>query len=370
MNKERVVFTDWLRVIACFMVMLVHASENFYGSNFVGSAACYSELANESNRFWVSLYDGGIARTCVPLFMMVSAFLLVPMKSGVSMGQFYRRRFLRILTPFLFFLVLYCFLPLLWNGMTWEQSMCDIRLIPFNFPSMAGHLWFMYPLIGLYLIIPVVSPWLEKASARDERTFLWLFAASTFVPYIHHFLYPEFLGECFWNEFDSLWYCSGFIGYLVMAHYVRHHLRWNRTQRLWRGMAFFLAGATVTFFGFWIQAVPGEVIATPEIELTWGFCTPNVALSTFGAFLLFTCISQAKAPRPVSEIARLSFGMYLMHMFFLAPISGYFLNGDPANPIIPVWAAIPCIAILSYICCVITTKLISLLPGSKWIVGC
>ena len=29
--KGRIAFVDWIRVTACFMVMLVHASENFYG---------------------------------------------------------------------------------------------------------------------------------------------------------------------------------------------------------------------------------------------------------------------------------------------------------------------------------------------------
>ena len=65
----------------------------------------------------------------------------------------------------------------------------------------------------------------------------------------------------------------------------------------------------------------------------------------------------------------MSFGMYLMHMFFLAPIATYFVNGNQSAPLIPVWAAIPVIAVLSYICCAVTTKIISLLPGSKWIVG-
>jgi len=32
--------------------------------------------------------------------------------------------------------------------------------------------------------------------------------------------------------------------------------------------------------------------------------------------------------------------------------------------------AIPCIAALTYLCCLVTTKLLSLLPGSKWFVGC
>ena len=172
MNK-RIEFIDWIRVVACLMVMFVHASENFYGADSSGLAGNVSMLANESNRFWVAFYDGFVARTAVPLFMIVSAFLLVPLKPGQTMGSFYKRRFGRILPPFVTFLLLYTFLPLLWGGMTWEQSLADLKLLPFNVPSMAGHLWFMYPLISLYLIIPVVSPWLEKASAKEELIFRW-----------------------------------------------------------------------------------------------------------------------------------------------------------------------------------------------------
>ena len=142
-SAGRIAFIDYIRVIACFLVMLVHASENFYGADSSGLAGNMSMLANEANRFWVAFYDGFVARTCVPLFMIVSAFLLVPMKNGVTMGEFYRKRFTRILPPMLVFMVLYTFLPLLWGGMQWEQSLSDLKRLPFNFPSMAGHLWFM-----------------------------------------------------------------------------------------------------------------------------------------------------------------------------------------------------------------------------------
>ena len=138
-EKKRIDFADWIRVIACFMVMLVHASENFYGADSSGLAGNMSMLANEANRFWVAFFDGGLGRTSVPLFMTVSAFLLVPMKPGTSMRDFYKRRFLRIMPPFIVFSILYCLLPLLWDGMDWEQSVSDLRMLPFNFPSMAGH---------------------------------------------------------------------------------------------------------------------------------------------------------------------------------------------------------------------------------------
>ena len=368
MKEERVAFLDYVRVVACFLVMLVHASENFYGADSSGMAGNMSMLANEANRFWVAFYDGGIARTAVPLFFMVSAFLLVPMKPTQTMTDFYKRRFMRILPPLFIFLMLYSLLPLLWGGMTWNQSLLDLNILPFNFPSMAGHLWFMYPLISLYIIIPVVSPWLQQASARDEQIFLGFFAFTTFIPWLHRFVSPELWGECFWNQFTAFWYCSGYLGYLVLAHYIRVHLKWSRGRRLCVGSLFFVAGSAFTAWSFWWKGEPGLLIETPMLEWSWEFCTPNVLFASFGLFVLFTCIPNRQIVN-VTFLSPLTYGMYLMHMFFLAPIAAFIINGDAANPLLPVWAAIPAIALLTFVCSAITTKLLSYLPGSRYIVG-
>lgn len=231
-------------------------------------------------------------------------------------------------------------------------------------------MWFMYPLISLYLIIPVVSPWLEKASARDERLFLYFFAASTFAPWLTRFVSHDLWGWCLWNPFfGMLYYCSGYLGYLVLAHYIRTHIKWSAARRMKVGALCMFLGGIFTAWSFWIKAEPGVEIDSTMIEWSWEFCTPNVLLATFGAFLMFTCISQIKAPRLITDIARRSFGMYLIHIFFLSNIAAALICGDPANPLLPVWLAIPTIAVLSFVCCYVTTKLISLIPGSKWIIG-
>ena len=370
MKEDRIVFADYLRIVACFLVMVVHSSENFYGAdNLSGLAGSVSMLANEANRFWVAFYDGFIARTCVPVFMVLSAFLLVPMKKDMTMSQFYKKRFMRILPPFIIFLFLYSLLPLLWGGMTWDQSLADLKTIPWNFVSKAGHLWFMYPLISLYLIIPVVSPWLERSTAREELTFIGIFAVSTFIPFIHRFIAPELWGECFWNGFSALWYCSGYLGYLVLAHYLRFHLKWEDSRKFKVGIICFLVGAAFTGWSFWLKGVPGQTIETPALEWAWEFCTPNVLLATFGIFLMFSCIKREKAPAFVTGLSKLTFGMYLMHMFYLTPIANMIIKGNVAHPSIPVWAAIPCIAVLTFICCAVTTKILSYIPGSKWFIG-
>ena len=361
---KRIVFLDYVRVFACFLVMVVHASENFYGAegstDMVGPQ---SYLANETDRLWVAVYDG-FSRMAVPLFIIVSAFLLAPMKAGLTSWQFYRQRCIRILPPFFIFMILYSTLPLLWGQIDAETSLKDISRIFLNFPSQAGHLWFMYPLISLYLFIPVISPWLNKATAKEERFFIGLYLLSTCMPYLNR-CFGEVWGQCFWNEYHILWYFSGYLGYLVLAHYIHVHLTWNRSKRLVIGIASMVVGALLTIYSFYVQAIPGVTLVTPEIEIGWAFCTINCVLLTAGTFLAFTCIGNSKSPRLITEMSKLSYGMYLMHIFWL----GLWVTVFKHDLALPTVAAIPCIAVSTFICCYVTTKIISLIPGSKWIIG-
>ena len=331
-DMKRIVFLDYLRVFACFLVMVVHASENFYGAaGSTDMAGPQSFLANESDRLWVSLYDG-FSRMSVPLFIIVSAYLLVPMKEEQTMWQFYRRRFLKVLPPFFVFMILYSTLPLLWGQIDGATSLKDLSRIFLNFPTLAGHLWFMYPLLSLYLFIPIISPWLRNASAKEERFFIFLFALSTCMPYISRWC-GELWGQCFWNEYHLLWYFSGYLGYLVMAHYIRVHLDWSRKKRLGVGVALWIIGAAWTIYSFYV--------------------------------LVFTCIEQEKAPRLVTEMSKLSYGVYLMHIFWLGLWVGIFKETWAW----PTVTAIPAIALSTFVCCYLTTKIISWVPGSKWIIG-
>lgn len=54
-----------------------------------------------------------------------------------------------------------------------------------------------------------------------------------------------------------------------------------------------------------------------------------------------------------------------MHIFWLGLWATVFKNTLE----LPTVAAIPCIAVTTFVCCYITTKIISFIPGSKWIIG-
>lgn len=352
-QQGRVYFLDYLRALACFMVMLVHASECYY------SDGAGISIAGRATGIWVAVYDG-MSRCAVPLFVMISAYLLVPVAGSV--GVFFRKRLVRVVIPFAVWSVLYATLPVVWGAMTVDEMLAHLTRLLYNFNFSSGHMWFIYMLVGLYLFMPVISPWLERCTRRQEQWFIAVWLISTFLGYMN-FALGEVYGAAFWNEFHVLYYFSGFLGYLVVAHYIRTKLAWTRALKIKAGALMFIAGAVFTCLSFYYMMPRAADFY--EIEIGWRFCSPNVALESIGLFLLFDGIfARNKGEnRLVRQLSVNSYGMYLMHMFILvyaySLIDGHIANG----------LAIPLIALATYIVAFILTRLLTLLPGGKYVVG-
>lgn len=156
-GASRVAFLDLLRVLACFMVIMVHSGEFFY----IGPG----DTIIRDHTYGTGLY-GSALRACVPLFVLSSGYLLLPIREAT--GTFFRRRYTRVLFPLLLWSVVYVFY---FQGVANLAALGEhLLLIGVNFSS--GHLWFMYMLLGLYAFAPVISPWLRETSTREERWFL------------------------------------------------------------------------------------------------------------------------------------------------------------------------------------------------------
>ena len=141
----------------------------------------------------------------VPLFLMASAYLLVPVKK--STGEFLKKRFGRVAIPFMVFLFLYAFLSALWGEFSWAEAWANVKQAGINFIPRESHLWFVYMMLGLYLIMPVISPWLSKASKREEGFFLGLWGVTLCLYLLRQVFGPVF-GECWWTPRPS-WRCIG-----------------------------------------------------------------------------------------------------------------------------------------------------------------
>ena len=332
MNRE--IWLDFLRVTACFFVMTVHATEPFYlGGD--GTLVLTSQDA-----FWVSLFEG-VVRCCVPLFVIASAYLQLPLHYPA--GEFFRRRAVRILIPMAFWTVVY--------ALVYGSPVANFKGLLLNFNYAAGHLWFVYMLLGLYLMMPLLSPWLEKVSRKELSLYLGIWAVTLCIPFVREAaggmapmiyakdglpapaLFPLW-GEASWNPFGLFYYVSGFVGYLLLGVYVKRFVPENRLVRP-VGWTLFLLGFILQCFGLLRRIVAAggfPVEGSVEVAVSWecaiAFCGLPVALSALGLTLVFRSAfagasGSAFYRRIVLPLSSAGYGMYLMHMLVLGPVSAW-----------------------------------------------
>ena len=325
-KRENIGWIDLLRVIACFLVVFSHCCDAF--------------IADFSNRasFLTGVFSGSLVRASVPLFVMMTGVLLLPIRTDV--GAFYKKRIGRLAMPaifwclalpVLFFIYLNYFNPGTGNplisipGHSLNELWVKLYTFPFNFNFDTVPLWYVYMLIGLYFIIPVVSGWLQNASQKDLKIFLSVWGVSLFVPYIKmaapllglqgYFGNMSIFGVCDWNEFGTFYYVSGFIGYLVLAYYlVKFPLSWSWSKMLGITVPMFIAGYLVTSFGFIAtqNRFPGNYA---YLEIVWNFSNINVFMMTFPVFVIVQKMKVPSLPW-LSRLASYTFGIYLCHYIF------------------------------------------------------
>ena len=151
--------------------------------------------------------------------------------------------------------------------------------------------------------------------------FLVLWAITLLLPFIHLFV-SEVWGECYWNATPTLYYFSGFIGYAVLAAYIKRFWMAPSLRLDWIAIGMVVAGYSVTLAGFLYRLRYEREVKS--LELTRNFTTLNVAVMTAGIFLLFRNLRADRGNtllwRTIDDLSRMSYGMYLAHIIVLNAI--------------------------------------------------
>lgn len=343
-DSARLGWVDVLRVLACFMVVLAHACDAFVG-----------QFDNDRVAFLTGTCIGSLVRPSVPLFVMMTGVLLLPIsKRDSSITLFYKRRVGRIVWPLVFWSLM---LPVMgWfyfnyicpstaNSLLNAEMYTSEKLAPrfwtwiFNFNYDSTALWYLYMLVGLYLAMPIINGWLTTASKSDIKTVLYIWGLTLLLPYVqmiapslgYEGVYGNFgiLGVCDWNIYGTFYYMSGFMGYILLAYYLKTYpLEWSNMKKAAILIPMFAAGYLITFLGY-IEMNAHHPGNYAYLEILWLFCGINVFLMTFPVFVLVQSY-KGNAPRLISHTAKLTFGIYLVHFPFEA--AAYDLFAIPGLP--------------------------------------
>lgn len=351
---QHIVWLDVVRLVAMFTVVCCHCTDPF--NFYPGTSPDIVDI-----KFWGAVY-GAALRPCVPLFVMITGALLLPVRGDAS--AFYKKRIPRVFFPFLIWSVIYNLFPWITGLLGVEPkvildffpysgeevmrqslavSLGYIAEMPFNFSLLDVHMWYIYLLIGLYLYLPIFSAWVEKASERAKLWFLAAWGVTLLLPYYTEFAAPYLWGTCSWNSFGMLYYFAGFNGYLLLGHYLRNH-NWTGRQLCGIGIPMFAIGYAVTFLGF--RRMTSLPDFTDEmLELFFTYCSLNVVMMTIPVFMLCKRANfrSERIKKALANLTLCGFGVYMIHYFFTGP-SVVLMRAIH----VPIYLQIPCAAVVAF----------------------
>lgn len=292
-EPARMYWIDLLRVVAVFQVVLIHLSYVIF----------FKEEVFSANWQAANFYDS-LSRSGVPLFFMASGALLLGKQEPLA--EFFRKRFVKVGIPTLFWSVAY----LLWsvegytNGTMSPVGIGLSMLKAIYTGNVEIHLWFLYILIGIYLVVPLLRIFVSAASRRDLAYFAGMWFLAT--PLL------ELLQRL--SGFESalvIPVVAGYVGYFVIGYLLAEANLGGRDLVL-AGLGFLLAVA-ITYFG--TNALSAN--AAPIDTYFYSYFSPPTVLASICAFLVLKTLGHnlGRAGSLIRTVSMATFGIYLIHIF-------------------------------------------------------
>jgi len=283
------IWIELIRIIAIFGVVLIHVSSPF-AANFD---------PDEMTGWWFANVYGSIFRNCVPLFFMLSGYLLL--KKNEDLGVFFNKRFSKILIPFVFWSLFYLFWKVYVDH--WEDDFFAEFKKLLHTPSYY-HLWFLYSLVTLYFIVPV----LRFVTVNSTNSILAYFLGGWFLAaFIIPILYDK--ADFSWN-FD-LRFFTGYSGYLVLGYWLGNLDIKPRQVQI--AVFTFVVAYLVTIFGTHFVSMEGGYTNEYFYE---NFSITVLAMAASQFIVLkywFERIDWTNSGSQIQALGGLAFGIYLIH---------------------------------------------------------
>lgn len=329
MNKTRYLEYDLIRCVACLLIIIMHSP--------IPSSAT-NELFLSSISYFTAPGIG--------LFFMVSGALLLPIQTDTS--TFLKHRFTKILFPTLFWSLFYL-ISKAYRGQTvdWIHSLLSL---PF-YAQGNIILWFMYTLMGLYLLSPILSRWLQSCCKKELQFYLLLWVITLCFPILETFLKVNT------TITGMLYYFTGYAGYFVLGYYCKNYaetLKWKWILPL--GLLAIAAPICCKLFH----------IDVDFYKVFWYLSIFVVILCICYFKLGMTLGKHMKPSAILTKLSNLSFGIYLSHLFIMRTL---LWNWDFIRNIDSYYLQTLVIIILTFVGSALLSFLISLLPGAQYIIG-
>lgn len=319
--KERIYYLDVLRCMAMCAVIILHvASMNWYGN--IGSSD------------WViyTIYNG-MMRFCVPVFFMISGALFL--NRDMSIKDIYKHNIFRMLV----FLAVWSLVYQLYHLYTGhaEGNILWIAVKNIMKGDTQVHLWFVYAIIGLYVVSPVLRLITKHADQKMLKYILLIiFVTVSVSPLIQQWHFIQYIGVNINKMTIGLF--SGYTGFFLLGYYlytfeIKKEIRWVL-------YAAGVAGVVFTVVATWHLCVKSGDLN----EMYFVYTMPNNVLWSTAIFVWvkYHIANKGKLSKAVMLLSNCSLGIYGIHMLVVFVIQNLNINLAvlPSVIYVPVYAGV------------------------------
>lgn len=293
---------DLIRILAGIGVVLIHVTDPFI------AYPPYYGIGGSS--WWILNLVNALFRVSVPLFVMLSGFLLLDLTQEMNFKQFYKRRLARIGIPVIFWMAFYfVWLALLGEGLGLGDIIHKILTVNLK------HLYFLVIIIELYFITPLLYVFMKNTDDKTHKVLLASALIFTLALGTISALYPRDKVNTSQNIVTIF---LPYVYYFLVGYFLRKkHISWKHAISL------SIVYVYVTLF---IAIASGGVISSYFRQYN---SVPLVVMTliSFIVLMQFNKISiLSEKPivrKTIQYVASLVFGVYLVHMMIIEFMDRY-----------------------------------------------
>lgn len=346
-NNKRMIYADILRIMATFAVIVTHVS---------GSRWYITPIAShEWNIF--TMYNS-LVRWAVPLFVMVSGMFLLDPAKIISIDDIFKKYVLRIFLALAFWGLLYGSASLAKNVATDRESLTAYSLVMIPAKIVFGppwyHLWFLYTIISLYLLTPLLRVFTAFCSKRElEYSLLILIVFGRIIPLVNKMLglleNPMIINL-------TMVEATGYISYFLAGFYLSKYELPKALRLNIYILAFISVMVTIGATRF------TSVRAGIPTEYFYGNGLPTTMVISFAVFIFIRRIYEHEIlseniNKKLVFVSECTFGIYLIHdlinqIFLILGLNTIFIDplvGIPLLSALNFCLSFFCIAIIKKI---------------------
>lgn len=349
-KKSHEYYIDIARVFSMTSVIMIH----------VGAMSWYDAPFSIYPWGVMNLFDL-LSRYCVPVFLMISGYLFLDPERDIPVKKIYTRYLPRLLAAFFFWSFLYA---LITSGFATQRTLengVGFKIIQDTFWG-HYHMWYMYIIVGLYIITPALRP--IAADRKASRYFLIVsYLLSYVMPMIQMipFIYEH--TAKYTNRLE-LKFITGYVFYYLAGYYFGSAELTARQQKL-----AYIIGTCAFIFSVIVVTAYVLIMQFPDSELH-EYYTAGVPVYSIAAFLFFKYKfnkfdPDTKPGRVILWMSKLSFGVYMAHDFGLIVFKKVGITPMIASPFI----SMPLMTLTDLVISLLIAWIVSLIPGlRKWVI--